>query len=270
MSKKPLVSVLIASFNKEKYVNRCITSCLNQSYKNIEIIFYDDGSTDNSLNIAKKFKKFKKIQILNNNNKKKISEFNTYSQINSYRSAFTKAKGTIITFLDGDDFYSKNKIKLIVDYFEKNENSNIVFDLPIYIFENNKISKTTKHNFKVRNKNIWPKFPPQSCISIKKNFFNKYYKDINNRNFSMLTLDFRLAVLGNVILNEFSLLNKNLTYYFQDSKGESSSKFKKFSINWWIRRKQAHVYNRFISKKYKIEHNFSFDFFITKIISWLL
>ena len=86
----------------------------------------------------------------------------------------------------------------------------------------------------------------------------------------MLTLDFRLAVLGNVILNEFSLLNKNLTYYFQDSKGESSSKFKKFSINWWIRRKQAHVYNRFISKKYKIEHNFSFDFFITKIISWLL
>ena len=71
MSKKPLVSVLIASFNKEKYVNRCITSCLNQSYKNIEIIFYDDGSTDNSLNIAKKFKKFKKIKILNNNNKKK-------------------------------------------------------------------------------------------------------------------------------------------------------------------------------------------------------
>ena len=267
MSKKPLVSILIASFNKEMYVKRCITSCLNQSYKNIEIIFHDDGSTDNSLSIAKKFKK---IKILNNNKKKKIAPFNTYPQINSYCRAFNRANGAIITFLDSDDFYSKNKIKLIVDHFQKNQNSNIVFDLPIYIYENNKISKTNKYNYKPRNKNIWPKFPPQSCISIKKNFFNKYYKDINNRNFSMLTLDFRLAVLGNVMLNEFSLLNKNLTYYFQDSKGESSSKFKKFSINWWIRRKQAHVYNHFISKKYKIEHNFSFDFFLTKIISWLL
>jgi len=267
MSKKPLVSILIASFNKEKYVNRCISSCLNQSYKNIEIIFYDDGSTDNSLNIAKKYKK---IKVLSNLKKKNISRFNTYPQINSYCSAFIIAKGPIITFLDSDDFYSKNKIKLIVDYFEKNQNSNIVFDLPIYIFENNKKSKTTKHNFKTRNKNIWPKFPPQSCISIKRNIFQKYYKDITNRNFSMLTLDFRLAVIGNIILNEFSLLNKNLTYYFQDSKGESASKFKKFSINWWLRRRQAHVYNHLISNKYQIECRFSFDFIITKIISLCL
>lgn len=267
MSKKPLVSILIASFNKEKYVNRCITSCLNQTYKNIEIIFYDDGSTDNSLIIAKKFRK---IKIFNNKIKKKNTKFNTYPQINSYCSALNKAKGTIITFLDVDDFYKKNKIKLVVDYFKKNENSNIVFDLPIYFFENNKISKKTKHEFKIRNKNIWPKFPPQSCISIKRNFFYKYYKDIKNKNFSMLTLDFRLAVLGNVLLNEFSILNKNLTYYFQDSKGESSSKFKKLNKNWWLRRREAHIYTRFISKKYKIEHNLTFDFIITKIISWFL
>ena len=68
MSKKPLVSILIASFNKDKYTERCIVSCLKQSYRNIEIIFYDDGSTDNSLKIAKKFKN---IKILNNDNKKK-------------------------------------------------------------------------------------------------------------------------------------------------------------------------------------------------------
>ena len=55
MSKKPLVSILIASFNKDKYTKRCITSCLKQSCKNVEIIFYDDGSTNNSLKITKKF-----------------------------------------------------------------------------------------------------------------------------------------------------------------------------------------------------------------------
>ena len=59
MLKKPLVSILIASYNKEKYVKRCIESCLNQTYKKLEIIFVDDSSKDNSLKIAKKNKKIK-------------------------------------------------------------------------------------------------------------------------------------------------------------------------------------------------------------------
>ena len=48
MQKKPLVSILVASYNKEKYVKRCIKSCKSQTYNNIEVIFYDDGSKYNS------------------------------------------------------------------------------------------------------------------------------------------------------------------------------------------------------------------------------
>ena len=119
MSKKPLVSILIASFNKEMYVKRCIESCLSQSYKKIEIIFYDDGSTDNSLKIAKKYKK---IKVLSNKKNKIFSKFNTYPQINSYCEAFKKSKGKIITFLDSDDFYKKNKVAEIVKYFNEKKN----------------------------------------------------------------------------------------------------------------------------------------------------
>ena len=263
MVKKPLVSILIASFNKEKYVKRCIESCLNQSYKKIEIIFYDDASKDNSLKIAKKYKN---IKILNNKKKKFFSKFNTYPQINSYCEAFKKSKGEIITFLDGDDFYKRTKVAKIVEYFTKKKRSNIVFDKPIFFYVNKKTSQPFKKSNTSFKKNIWPIFPPQSCISIKRNFFNKYINDIKNKNFSMLTLDFRLAVLANTVLDNFFIMNKNLTYYFQDTEGESSSKFKKFGANWWARRNQAHTYMRYITHKYNITYSTNLDFIITRFI----
>ena len=64
MLKKPSVSILIASFNKEKYVKRCLNSCLKQDYKNLEVIFYDDGSKDNSYKIAKQTKGIKAFKNL--------------------------------------------------------------------------------------------------------------------------------------------------------------------------------------------------------------
>ena len=251
MSKKPSVSILIASFNKEKFVKRCLNSCLKQDYNNLEVIFYDDGSKDNSYDIAKKtkgIKAFKNIQ------KKKLSKFNTYHQISSYNKALSKSKGEYILLLDSDDFFKKNKVKTIVEYFTKNPKSNIVFDLPIYYYSKSRqiYVKNTERN-KSLKKDIWPRFPiAGSCISFRRKFYKKFTSLINNKNFSMLTLDFRLAVISNTISNDFKLLNKNLTFYFQDKKGESYLKFKKFSKNWWIRRKQAHDFMKMINKKNRV------------------
>ena len=134
MQKKPLVSILIASYNKEKYVKRCINSCKIQTYDNIEIIFYDDGSKDNSYKIAKNIKGVKSYK---NKNRKKLGKFNTYNQINNYNKAFLRSKGKYILLLDSDDFFKKNKVKEIVNYFNRNKNCNIVFDLPIYYYSRN-------------------------------------------------------------------------------------------------------------------------------------
>lgn len=263
--KKPLVSILIASHNKEKYVKRCIKSCLNQSYKNLEIIFVDDNSKDRSFEIAKKFKK---VKTFKKKQRKHNSKFNTYFQIDTYCYGYKKSKGKILALLDSDDFFKKNKIREVVNYFNKNSRSSIVFDLPIYYY-----SKSRKiYTKKIKNKNnikkdIWPKFPiAGSCISFKKKFFTKFLKLINNKKFSMLTIDFRLAVIANTILNDFNIINQNLTYYFQDKKGESISKFKKFSKNWWTRRKQAHNFMRMINKKNKISLKTRSDYLTTNII----
>lgn len=266
MSKKPLVSILIASYNKERYVRRCIQSCLSQSYKKIEIIFYDDGSNDNSFKIAKTYKK---IKVFKNYRKKKLSYFNTYPQINSYMNAFKKSKGKIISFLDSDDFYKKDKISEIVKHFTKYKKSRVVFNKPIYYYSKKKYKILPNNFFNKTNKNIWPKFPQQSCISIKRDFLEKYKKIIYIKNFSMLTLDFRIAVIANTLLNDYFLLEKNLTYYFQDDKGEAS-KFKKFGVNWWKRRNQAHSFMKLILKRHGYNHNMNLDYIFTKIINFFI
>ena len=268
MQKKPLVSILIASFNKERLVSRCIQSCLKQTYKNIEIIFVDNESSDNSYKIAKKFNKIRVFQ----NNRKKFSKqkFNSFNQIDTYFFAYKKSKGKILCFLDSDDFFKKNKVEQVVNYFSNYQKRNIVFDKPIIYYNKNK--NFVSEEFENINERIglWPKFPPQSCISIRRVFIKKMINELIKKKFGMLTLDFRLATIAKIVYDQFFLMNKFLTFYFQDFQGESYSHFKKFGYNWWKRRLEAHYYLAYISSKYKKKINQGFDFHLTKLIVFIL
>ena len=107
----PLVSVIMNCFNGERYVSQSIKSVINQSYKNWELIFWDNNSSDNSKNLCKKFKD------------KRIKYFyskNYYKLYKSRNLALQKAKGKFITFLDTDDLWYKNKIKDQIKFLLKN------------------------------------------------------------------------------------------------------------------------------------------------------
>ena len=67
-----LISILIINYNNHSLLKRSIQSCLCQTYKNIEILIFDDQSNDNSPDVLKKFKKNKKIKIYFNKKKKLI------------------------------------------------------------------------------------------------------------------------------------------------------------------------------------------------------
>ena len=74
LNDNPLVSLIITNYNKSNFIIKAINSCLNQKYRNIEIIFFDDKSSDNTL---KKIKEFKKkmiwiLKLLRIQKKKKI------------------------------------------------------------------------------------------------------------------------------------------------------------------------------------------------------
>ena len=64
MQNKALVTVFIPIYNVEKYINKCLTSLINQTYKNIEILAIDDGSPDNSKKIVSEFAKKENIKIV--------------------------------------------------------------------------------------------------------------------------------------------------------------------------------------------------------------
>ena len=89
-----MVSIIIPVFNVEKYVEKSILSCLNQIYKNVEIILIYDGSTDNSLKIIQKFKSNEKVKIISKKN----------GVVSSARNlGLKKCHGKFIYFIDSDD-----------------------------------------------------------------------------------------------------------------------------------------------------------------------
>ena len=114
--KNYFISVLVSNYNKQKFLNKSLKSLTFQKYKNFEIIFYDDASTDNSLNIVKNFKK---IQIIKNLKQKSHSA--PLNQINSIYHAFEKSKGEIICLMDADDLFSLNKLKIVNNFFITNK-----------------------------------------------------------------------------------------------------------------------------------------------------
>ena len=116
VQKNILVSVLINNYNNQKYLKKSIDSCLNQTYKNLEVIIFDDNSTDNSKKIIKKIKNKKLKKIFNS---KKKSESSAINQLNAINKSFLKSKGDIIFLLDSDDYFLKNKIKFFVNLFNK-------------------------------------------------------------------------------------------------------------------------------------------------------
>lgn len=97
----PLVSVIIPAYNAEKYIAQALDSILDQTYSNIEIIVVNDGSTDNSLSIAKQY---------SSNNVKIIDQPNGGASA-ARNTGLRMAQGDYIQFLDADDLLSEDKIE---------------------------------------------------------------------------------------------------------------------------------------------------------------
>ena len=95
----------------------------------------------------------------------------------------------------------------------------------------------------------WPRFTPQSCISIERNYAIKIFKILKIRKYPTLWLDFRIATISFLYFKKIFIFDKYLTYYRQLN-NSASKKYKTMSKNWWIRRGEAHDFFSKISNLY--------------------
>ena len=116
---KPLVSIIIPCYNYGQYIEKCIQSVLNQTYKSIEVIVVDNGSTDDSLEKIRTFSHDPRVAII------ELKEnIPPGSGTNSaFRIAFNKSKGNYIGILYADDWYLPDKIEKQVKLFDKLDSS---------------------------------------------------------------------------------------------------------------------------------------------------
>jgi len=113
-----LVSVIIPVYNCERYLAEAIESVIIQNYRPIEIIVIDDGSTDGSADVAKKFGHAVRYYFQNHSN-----------QAVARNQGINLAKGNFTAFLDADDIWIQNKLALQMAAFGKKSDLDMVFGL---------------------------------------------------------------------------------------------------------------------------------------------
>jgi len=133
------VSVIVNFHNGEKYLKKCLDSIIEQNYKNIEIILWDNGSNDDSSKIIKTYRDDRIKYIFNKN---KVALYKARNQAIMYSS------GELIAFLDSDDWWDENYLSSKESFFIKKE-YDFFYSNVLFFYEKN-------NNFK-KYKNI--KFP---------------------------------------------------------------------------------------------------------------
>lgn len=253
------ISVIIPVYNVKKYLKRCLDSVINQTYKNIEIILVNDGSTDNSLKICEDYqKKDKRIIIINQKNSGLSAARNKGLDI---------AKGKYICFIDSDDYvtcdyvfylyklikkdnfdFSACSTKLIINnIYTDNYDEEIIYELDpkealkLLLDNNNKITLSA-----------WGKLYKKEIFKNIKYPVGKIYEDIETT--------------GNIILNSKKIIYSTAPKYNYCIRNDSISN-KKYNINDLDRITNSKDLREKIIKKYPDLKIYTDYFYLNNLIA---
>lgn len=233
----PLVSIVINCYNGEKYLRKSIESILDQSYKNLELIFWDNHSTDQSKNIIKSY------------DDSRIKYFFSQNHTTLYQArnlALKECKGDFVNFLDADDYYLKDKIAKQLLYF-KDEKVGVIYSNYYRYYEDIKKKKLLTNKM-LPSGNLTQYILEESQISFMTVMVRKKSLDSLEFNF-----DPKYSIIGDYDLLyrlsfnwDFYYINEPLAVYriHDENFSKNSILFIDELKDWYIKN-----YNSFVNKK---------------------
>lgn len=203
----PLVSILIPNYNYGRYLKKCLDSAFSQSYKNIEVVLCDNGSTDNSMEIASSY--IGSGLILNSR---------SFMSANFYHNVYEYCRGKYFVVLHSDDCIRPEFIEKAVVILEQHPNVGFLHGERDYIYENDNITELDfffNQSFIATGKAMLPVlvmtglgFSSQTIIR-RDSFVNahKYYTDMTWASIDM-ELWFRLSMVS-----DYAYMREKTCYY---------------------------------------------------------
>ena len=157
-----MISVIVPAYNIENYLEKCISSILNQTYTDLEVLLIDDGSTDKTTSIADKLaERDSRIRVFHIENK---------GVSNARNTALKNARGDYLSFIDGDDFIEPNLFEDAINAMNENGADAFMFE---YFIDNDENSskhyadsscygvindeKAIQYSIDVQNRFLWSK-----------------------------------------------------------------------------------------------------------------
>ena len=233
------ISVICPTYNSSAFISKTIESILDQTYQKFEIIFSDDGSTDETINILEKFKiRFQEkkilVRIIKNQHKGPGFARNEAIKVINYEW---------IAFIDSDDLWTKDKLKEAVHEIKKNASVNCVLHRQIFLKQNKKqkyfdFDRYYNFNKPVKNQLFKTNFFAMSTVVMKKKLvidnggFNEFFENAQDydlwlrigNNFKIRIikkyLGYNLERIGNITSRPYHQKFKNLFCILYQNKND--------------------------------------------------
>ena len=220
MNENIKISVILPVYNVERYIPQCLDSIINQTYKNLEIICVDDGSTDNSLEIIKQYaQRDDRIIVISQEN---------LSQGAARNSGLQVATGNYISFVDPDDWLANDAYEVIVEEINKLNPDVLQFEHKLYIealkeYTNSKLSKEYKRRVNIDiasiNSYSFSDIKVKNLLKFQSCCWDKVYKRefLINNNIKFLPHKYGEDIFFNfklvLCVNKIYFLHRELYYY---------------------------------------------------------
>jgi glycosyltransferase involved in cell wall biosynthesis len=212
----PKVSVIIPAFNAERYIQNTLESVFEQTYKDYEVIVVNDGSTDSTQKILDNYGP--RIRVFTKTNRGPASARNM---------GIKKASGKYIAFLDADDLWLKNKLKMQVEYLDSHPKAGFVYCNAICFSGDDKSNETVEAVWKCNIKGsvfknlFWNNFIPNLTVVVRKsclesvNLLDESQQIIGSEDYDLFLRLSHKYELGHVpqVLAKYRLHQENLLGY---------------------------------------------------------